>query len=407
MARKRKTSQKSRPAPAQTSAATNASNVSAAVYGRMEQWVNDKVPPLVLTGAFVLLCIAVAAYRLELATQVMHSTTDTTRWLLTGIYVNKLGLASAGQSLQELNPALAWVEWSELPWNYPVIPLLFFTLVSKIWASLFFAKLSLTLVEVVNALLVYRLTGNRWLGLLYWMWPISLWWVSHEGQFEAVQNFFVLLALLLLARRPAWSLAMLAVAIQVKLTAGAFLPYFAYRIYKDHRETMYYAAAGFIIGFAPTLIAGFFYPVITPIVSTLETLDHNAWYWNWTSSIERGWPLYIRIPNQVVSYSLLYILLMYFIRQRPLTSAFQYTPAIIFLLFAKFSGKFLGWYWIALMPFLLVLSNPRLRLALIASAFLLEIVTYMYLYGIVTPYVGNFYDNIGMFDDLGVLFNLY
>ncbi|MGI9229064.1 MAG: glycosyltransferase 87 family protein [Gammaproteobacteria bacterium] len=419
MARKRKSLRRRQTAPQQTNETLNA---SVTVFDRMAQWIDDNIPPRALTGTLIFLCIAVAIYRVELTTQIMHSTTDTTRWLLTGIYVIKLGLASAGQSLQELNPELTWVEWGELPWNYPVIPLLFFTLISKLWASLFFAKLSLTLLEAVNAYLVYRFTGNRWLGLLYWMWPISLWWASHEGQFEPVQNFFVLLALLLLARRPVWSLTMLAVAIQVKLTAGAFLPYFAYRIYKEHRQKMHWIAVGFVLGFIPTLIAGLFFPVVMPIVETLGTLDHNAWYWNWTSSIERGWPYYIRYPNQLVSYSMLAILLVSFVRfyfkrydstQQPPAlvtrrqQALECTPAIIFLLFAKTSSKFMGWYWMALLPFLLIISNPRLRLLLIVMAFFIEVVGYMYLYNIVTPYVGDFYKNIGIYDDLGSLFNLY
>ncbi|MGI9323319.1 MAG: hypothetical protein ACR2PJ_07040, partial [Pseudomonadales bacterium] len=228
-----------------------------------------------------------------------------------------------------------------------------------------------------------------------------------------------------------WSLLLLAVAIQVKLTAGAFLPYFAYRVYKEHRQEVHWIAAGFAVGFMPTLVAGFFFPVVMPIIETLGTLEHNAWYWNWTSSVERGWPYYIRFPNQMVSYSMLAVLIIAFarafIRQQPQTfvkkqprvlftwpsaagllQALECTPAIIFLAFAKTSTKFMGWYWMALLPFLLIISNPLLRLMLVVLALGMEVVGYMYLLHMVTPYVGDFYkdNNIEPFGDLGTLFNI-
>ena len=50
-----------------------------------------------------------------------------------------------------------WSRWS----------LLFFTGLAAVWPSILGAKLAPTVVEAVNAVLVARLGGNRWLGVAY------------------------------------------------------------------------------------------------------------------------------------------------------------------------------------------------------------------------------------------------
>lgn len=358
-----------------------------------------------LTGAFIFLCIATALFRLYYTTEIMTITGDTLRLIIHGIYVNQQGLSAAGQSLTDQSEIYGRIAWSYLPWNYPAIALLFFTLISKTLPTLFFAKLILTAIEACNAWLVYRFSGNRWLGLIYWMSPVSMWWASHEGQFEPLQNLFVLLALVLLARRPAWSLVMLAIAIQVKLTAGAFLPYFAYRIYKDYREDMIKIAAVFAAGFIPTLITMYFYPALSQIFSTLETLVYNPWYFDFSNRAMAGEvPATIWFVDQLVSSLLLLVLLVCIATQR---LKFHYAPPLIFMLFAAFSTKFLGWYWLVLMPFLLVIPNHRLRLQLFALSFLIDISVYYEMLGLLGSNLDDYYAGIGVFDNLGKLFNIY
>jgi len=111
-----------------------------------------------------------------------------------------MGPAAVGHALVELDPKLGWVAWSGLAYNYPVVALLFFTGIAKLSPTIFFVKFALTFIEAVNTAVIFRYTNQIWLALLYWASPISIWWVSHEGQFEPLQNLFVLVALLVLKK---------------------------------------------------------------------------------------------------------------------------------------------------------------------------------------------------------------
>src|SRR5882672_5573126 len=117
-----------------------------------------------------LLCVsavAVAALRIYYCSQLPVNTGDITRHLYSGLVVLKHGLASAGQPLVSSFPGAAGVAWAGLPYNYPICALTFFTAIAAIMPTIFFAKLSLTAMEGINALLVTKITGRRWLGLLY------------------------------------------------------------------------------------------------------------------------------------------------------------------------------------------------------------------------------------------------
>jgi hypothetical protein len=113
------------------------------------------------------LAIAVAALRFYYCTVLPVNTGDITRHLYTGLVVLKHGLASAGRPLVDSFPGAGGVAWAGLPYNYPIFALTFFTALAAIMPTIFFAKLSLTAVEAVNAILVSRITGSRWLGFLY------------------------------------------------------------------------------------------------------------------------------------------------------------------------------------------------------------------------------------------------
>ena len=109
---------------------------------------------------------------------------DVVRHLLHSFHVLDEGLAAAGVPLQELDPDLAGSTWSAFPYNYPPVTLAFFVLIAALAPAVTAAKVALTVIEALNAWLLARVTGNRWLGLLYWASPVSIWWVSGEGQFE-------------------------------------------------------------------------------------------------------------------------------------------------------------------------------------------------------------------------------
>ncbi|HSY18821.1 MAG TPA: glycosyltransferase 87 family protein, partial [Candidatus Acidoferrales bacterium] len=247
--------------------------------------INNKKTALLnlLSGknAILLLLFAgVAGLRLFYCSKLPVNTGDILRHIYYGLFAAKLGPAAVGHALVELDPKLGWVAWSGLAYNYPVVALLFFTVIAKLSPTIFFVKFVLTFIEAVNATVIFRCTNQIWLALLYWASPISIWWVSHEGQFEPLQNLFVLVALLTLKKRSRLAFVLLALAVQVKLTAIFFVPCFVLVAWRERPQDLPAVLVAFVLGFAPTLLAGFYYPVTAQVMSTAWSTICNPYYWN-------------------------------------------------------------------------------------------------------------------------------
>src|SRR5690242_19343523 len=82
----------------------------------------------------------------------------------------------AGMTIEQIDPA--WVEttvWPKLAYLYPPVTFLFFLPIAAVSPTVFAAKLVLTVIEGINAVLCWRITGERWIGVLYWACPVSIW----------------------------------------------------------------------------------------------------------------------------------------------------------------------------------------------------------------------------------------
>lgn len=316
---------------------------------------------------FLFSIAAVSAIRLSYCVELPANTGDITRHLYVGLSVEAFGLEAAGQPLAAISPSLRRVAWSEIPYGYPVVPLVFFTVVSLIWPSIFFAKLVLTAIEGYNAWQLYRLTEQRWVGVLYWGLPASIWWVSHEAQFEPLQVVFVLAALRLLSRRPAEAFLLLALAIQVKLTAVLLLPLFLFQGRASSRVPSIRWLGAFLIGLLPSLIVQTQYPVVQhAFVATLnKEIVYNPYYWNVFARSYFDWnPYWLIVWDQISTYGMLLILLI----AAAITGGWiQYSPAVLFLVTLKAAVRAQFWYLVLLPSFLAPIGNVRAR----ASLFLL------------------------------------
>jgi hypothetical protein len=316
-----------------------------------------------LTWLFVAAVVAVVAVRLNQCSRLTVNTADIVRHLLYGLVVASRGPVAAGSSLVELAPAWPPVPWAGVPYNYPPLALAFFTGVSSISATVFFAKLALTVVEAVNALLVARLTSSRWLGLLYLACPISIWWISREGQFEALQNLFALLALLALKKRPALAFAALALAIQVKLTAGALLPLLLVVAWREHRDRLPVCGLAFVAAFAPTVVAAAFYPVIHQVFAYSAPMTYNPYFWDFTRAEVFAWnPGWLIAANQLTSWGMAALLVVLAVRSE---SRIAYVAPLVWLAFLKLHGNVEFWYVVVFPTLVLPVAEPRARKALL------------------------------------------
>lgn len=352
------------------------------------------------------LLAAAAALRLYYCFQLPSNTGDVVRHICWGLIVNAQGYAPIATPLRSLVPSLSFVSWSVLPYNYPIISLLFDQLSAAIYPSVLVMKLLLTGIEALNALLVRKHTGNWWLALLYWGAPMSVWWVSHEGQFEALQNLFVLLALLAFQNEPRRSAAyfLLGLGVQTKLTAAFLLPYFLLRERKV--ASLPGRLGALALAFVPSLLTAL---VANPLalLSKSTTMVYNPYYFNFLDKDMFLWnPPWMVAGNQIASYGLLIALLAYgFSRRQRLP---EVLPAALLLLFIKLSPIAQFWYMLTVFPFLLTISDRRARdLLLGASQALLDIhSTLQILFGPFGVVVGSYYDRFGrgVWTDVRTLF---
>ena len=320
---------------------------------------------------FTLLFISVAALRFFYCIQLPVNTGDITRHIYYGLFVDHKGLYAAGKSLIELDPHLQKVAWSYLPYNYPIVTLLFFSIVAKLSPTIFFAKFVLTLIEALNSLLVYKYSKQHFLALIYWASPISIWWVSHEGQFEPLQSVFVISALCILQKRKHLAFILLALAVQVKLTAVLFLPYFLLQTRHEKPEILSQVFIAFAIGFLPTFFSMFHFPAISQILSTITILKYNPYYWNIFNYSMFGWnPIGLIIINQLSSYGILFFLFICIFKSGDIKN---FIAPCGFILICKINNLCQFWYFILFMPFLLPIHDKRLRLRLFMITYFLDV----------------------------------
>ena len=315
----------------------------------------------------------IAVFRIHQCVQLPVNTADVVRHICWGVIVNEHGYGAIDKSLMHFSVNLEHVSWSRLPYNYPILSLLFDQTCALLDPSIFEMKLMLTIIEFINALLVLKITRSRSLAILYWASPISIWWASHEGQFEPLQNLFVLLSLLVYRREDRRSLAylLLGLGVQVKVTAIFLLPYY---LLKEQNVPQTVRRCGFfLLAFLPTL------PTLL-IANPIELMRHSAalrynpYFFNVFDRDIFLWnPLWLIVINQLVTYGLLAALVGYGVWKKSRERWIELLPLILYLLFVKFATNAQFWYMIPVLPFALTISDTRLRNFIFKASPLLDV----------------------------------
>ena len=341
------------------------------------------------------LASAVGAFRIYYCTLLPVNTGDITRHLYTGLVVLKHGFASAGQPLVSTFPGAAGVAWAGMPYNYPIFTLTFFTVLAAVMPTIFFAKLSLTAVEAANSFFVARITGSRWIGLLYWAMPASIWWVSHEGQFEPLQAFFTFAAITVFALSPVWSGMLLAFAIQTKVTALFLIPLFLWRSW--HKGSLQQWLAGLVLGVLPTFLAQTkFKAVKMGFFTGRHVLNYNPYYWNPWNKVFWAWhPTWLIVWVQLATFGAIVALLIAAYHTR---KPIDFLAPFTFLAACKASAQAQFWYLLLLPTFLVPVRHRRIRAIALVAIIALEPVSAVQIvsgpfgytvgdyYGTTTPY---------------------
>jgi glycosyl transferase family 87 len=166
---------------------------------------------------FVTLVVAGLALRLTYCFLLTPYTTDLMRNIGYGKAFPFYGFALYDMTAFDLSPWPCQFLWHNYHYTYPPMTLLLFSGISAISTSLAFGKIILTLFDILGAWIIGKASGDRWLGLLYWLNPISIWYTSREGQFEGYVVFWTVLALWALMKKKPWAYGLIGIAVQTKL----------------------------------------------------------------------------------------------------------------------------------------------------------------------------------------------
>jgi len=258
--------------------------------------------------------------------------------------------------------------WTEVGYIYPPMALLFFAIFGGLGAGLFWVKLVLTLFDLGSALLIARAT-SWWAGLLVFSAPVTVWYTSHEGQYESMVTFLVVVAVLG-ARSGAWfrAGAFFMLALQTKQLALLIAPYLLYEIFvRRHlhpRRTMVRFLAGFLAAFIPFLP---FYLWrhdlwLLPLQNQQNLLNPFYWPLFWkqaaldhfedVSGLRIFW-------NEVVTTVPLLILGLFLLRGSFLRRVPQALPSISFWIMIKSMAWVMNWYVILIPGLTLALWRHR------------------------------------------------
>ncbi len=302
--------------------------------------------------------LLIGLLRLMYCFRVPLDTTDLMRNLGYGIEFWRYGIQVYNLAPEDFSPASYSVLWSVHHYTYPAITLLFFAILSLTWPSIFFGKLILTIIAAINCRLIYKLTESRLLSLLYWLHPISIWFGSHEGQFEEMVVFWVLLSLIYLQKRNPLSYLFLAIGIQTKLFPVFLFPYFVWKTYKEGNRFLE-CAFWYCIGFFPSMIFFFGSQYLDPLFASgyVPNLNHIPWA-VLGFQIFPLHPMGIMFIHTLAGVCFLSLSFAFIWKTKEL---FPYFASLVFVFFVKYNNIAQSWYMLLATPFCLTIENEKHR----------------------------------------------
>lgn len=327
-----------------------------------------KKPSVVKIGAWLLFGIALT-YKIYACFQVPTVTTDVIRHLGYASHALENNFAIYTTKAEDFIPE-SWTRfYSKQTYIYPPTTLIFFYIFSVFHLGIFWVKAVLTLIDIGCAYLFYKHV-SKLAALLSFCLPLSLFYTSHEGQFEILQTLFIILNAISV-RQQRWRLAgfWFAISVQVKQFGVLILPWILYEMWSNrHKEHQSFVQIGLmffqglILGFLPFLP---FY-VQTPWLLLLPITEgsdriYNPFAWNLLNPLRDGqWWI---VWSILFSYAPLIVLLIVSViawKNRKFAVSISTVPLILFWFINKSLKWANFWYAIVAPGYLFCLSRKSL-----------------------------------------------
>lgn len=305
----------------------------------------------------VLYCFAVPLY-----------STDVLRNLGYGVEFQSYGFRVYELTPYDFSPRDYQFFWPNHHYTYPVVTLLFYALLAAAWPSIVFAKMALTLIDGVNAVLIHRITRDRWCALIYWAYPTCVWFASREGQFEPLVNLFTLLAIYALRRERPIAWMFLSLAVQTKLFPVFLVPYAFSKLWgKPMREWLLSMAWG-LAGLAPSIyaiaIGGYLYHLFRPGYVPINNPISWALF---HPGLHAFTPFWLVLAHWLAGMAFVLACLGFMKAENRWV---PYFAPLVFVVFVKANliGQF--WYMMIVPAFCVTVENPRRRKTLMLLSLL-------------------------------------
>lgn len=321
-----------------------------------------------LRFAPILLFIPVLVYRVYLCAQPPEDTSDLYRHLGYASHLFERGLQIYKTTPQDFAPEFWTQFWPYTPYIYPPGAMLFFSLFGTAGIGLFWVKLIFTVFDLFSSIIVARVT-NPLCGLLLFSAPVALWYTSHEGMYESLVLFPMLVSAYT-AIRGRWFLSGVfwMLALQLKqfplLMAPLFLSELLRAAPSSRRIFVQRFFSGFVLAFIPFLPFYFAAPNIWLRPVQLH-LTFNPFSWDFTNRSLFGWiPSWLIAWNAVTS-GLIFIFAVALIFRRPRFLSFlEAMPITSFWALLKSLNWGQFWYAIPAAGFFIGLHRSK-RLVLL------------------------------------------
>jgi hypothetical protein len=307
-------------------------------------------------------------YKIYAWFQVPEVTSDVFRNLGYASHATENNFAIYTTKAMEFAPE-AWTQyWSEQTYIYPPATLLFFFLFSSLHLGIFWVKVTLTIVDLCCTYLFYTHVSAL-AAVLFFSSPIMLWYSAHEGQFEVLQTFFIILNAVAIKKKH-WRLSglLLAISIQIKQLGVLILPWMLYEMWREQKTSKSFilnlikVAQGLALGFIPFLPWYIRKPnlLLLPIIEGSD-LIYNPFAWNIFHRQLFGWnPVWLILWNTLFSYIPLILILRAMLFQwHKKEKIFSAIPLVSFWTVVKSLkwGQF--WYPIIYPGFIFCLSSKN------------------------------------------------